>query len=194
MSKQADRYQEAPRVIRRLVWSGFYSSQEIEQVIADTFYGPDDFEEERVRQWIDKEFAIKLEKQIDWPEKTDCDRLDEAFAELEELHLIALQNAGSTQSDGMEGMSEIWHERGGPDSGVVGYCFYHSQDLKRVMDGEPLYLTYGDIAGDDGKGVTIGRLICSVFEKHGFTVEWDRNIKTRIQIPGIEWKRRTPEY
>ena len=147
-----------------------------------------------MRAGIDGEFAKKLEQELDWPEKTDCDRLDEAFAELEEWHLIAMQNAGYTQSDGMGDMSEIWHERGGAASGIVGYCFYHGQDLERAVKGEPLYLTYGDIAGDDAKGVAIGKLICSVLEKHAFTVEWDEDIKTRIQIPGIEWRRRTPHY
>ncbi|RBP47708.1 hypothetical protein DES53_101507 [Roseimicrobium gellanilyticum] len=194
MSKlQADQAYANQQIVH-YVWAGFHSSEDIERTLLEDVFQPGDLDADWVRAGIDREFAKKLEQQIDWPEKTDCDRLDEVFAELEGQQLIALQNAGYTQSDGMEDMSEIWHERGAEKSGVVGYCFYHGQDLERVVKGEPLYLTYGDIAGDDARGVVIGELICRVLERHGFTTNWDRNIKTRMHIAGIDWKRRTPDY
>jgi hypothetical protein len=194
MSKLQEHQAYANKQIVHDVWAGFYSSEDIERTLLEDVFQPGDLDADWLRANIDREFAKKLEQQIEWPERTDCDRLDEVFAELEERQVIALQNAGNTQSDGMEDMSQIWHDLGGIESGTVGYCFYHGQDLERTVKGEPLYLTYGDIGGDDDKGVAIGKLICSVFEKYGFAVEWDGNIKTRIQIPGIAWQRRTPEY
>ncbi|HSJ04724.1 MAG TPA: hypothetical protein VK956_19790, partial [Verrucomicrobium sp.] len=128
--------------------------------------------------------------EVNWPEITDCDRLDEAFAELETRHIISLQNAGYTQSDGMEDVSSAWHERGHRSSGVVGYCFYHGQDLERAVMGEGLYLAFGDINGDDSKGEAVGETICSVLTKHRFKVEWDHTVKTRILVPVLDWKRR----
>ena len=51
---------------------------------------------------IDVEIARwEAEKQT-WPTVTDCDRLDAAFAALNERGVIALQNAGYTQSDGYD--------------------------------------------------------------------------------------------
>ena len=40
--------------------------------------------------------------QKSWPQVTDCDRLDRAFAALEQQGVIALHRAGCTQSDGLE--------------------------------------------------------------------------------------------
>ncbi|QIF01028.1 hypothetical protein [Roseimicrobium sp. ORNL1] len=180
--------------VRYYVWSGFYSSQDIEDILYKDDFRPGQIDVDWVRTCIDHEFATKLEQQLEWPEETDCDRLDEAFAALEHLQMIALQNAGLTQSDGMEDVSEVWHERGGEKSRIVGYCFYHAQDLERVIKGKVLQLTFGDIGGDDEKGVAIGNMVCDAFRRLGFTVVWNEDIKTRIQIPGIAWKRRTPEY
>lgn len=194
MSKSQDNREHAKQKIVHYVWAGFHSSADIERILLEDVFQPGDIDPDWVRSGIDGEFATKLEQELDWPDKTDCDRLDEAFSELEGRHLIALQNAGHTQSDGMEDMSQVWHERGGAESGIVGYCFYHGQDLERAVKGGPLYLTYGDIGGDDARGTAMGELICAVMVNHGFTVEWDGNIKTRIQIPGIKWKRRTPHY
>lgn len=180
--------------IRHYVWSGFYSSRDIEEILCEEVFEPGQIDVGWVRACIDHEFAAKLEQQIEWPEKTDCDWLDEVFAAMERLGIIALQNAGYTQSDGMEDVSEEWHARGGEGSGVVGYCFYHGQDLERAVKGEALYLTFGDIGGDDVKGVEIGKRIRGEFHECEFAVMWDEDVKTRIQIRGIDWKRRTPEY
>jgi hypothetical protein len=194
MGETLSNEEHALQRIRHYVWSGFYSSQDIEEILYDDAIEPNQIDMDWWRACIDQEFAAKLEQQLEWPEKTDCDRLDEVFAALERLGIIALQNAGYTQSDGMEDVSEAWRSRGGENSGIVGYCFYHGQDLERVVKGESLHLTFGDIHGDDAKGVGIGITICRVFKQHGFAVEWDGDVKTRIQITDIDWKRRTPEY
>jgi hypothetical protein len=184
---------QALQRICHYVWSGFYSSQDIEQICQYTFeFGKTGMD--WVRACIDQQFADKFEQQLEWPEKTDCDRLDEAFAALEKFCIIALQKAGDTQSQGMEIVSGLWRDLGGEHSQVVGYCFYHAQDLERVMKGDALHLTFGDIHGDEAKGVSIGMLLCRVFKQHGFAVVWDEDVKTRVQICGIDWKRRTREY
>lgn len=194
MSKSLSNEAHALQKIRHYVWSGFYSSQDIEEILCEEVFEPGQINVDWVRTCIDHEFATKLEQEMEWPGKTDCDRLDEVFAALEELHIIALQNAGYTQSDGMEDVSAEWRTRGGEKSGIAGYCFYHGQDLERAVKGEALHLTFGDIGGDDEKGVGIGKVICWTLIEHGFGVVWDEDIKTRIQIRGIDWKRRTQEY
>jgi hypothetical protein len=194
MGETLSNEEHALQRIRHYVWSGFYSSQDIEEMLYEDVFGSRQIDVDWWRACIDHEFAAKLEQQLGWPEKTDCDRLDEVFAALEKLGIIALQNAGYTQSDGMEDVSGEWNRCGGEESAIAGYCFYHGQDLERVVKGEVLYLTFGDIHGDDSKGVGIGMIICRAFKQHGFAVVWDEDIKTRIQIRGIDWKRRTPEY
>ncbi len=76
--------------------------------------------------------------------------------------MISLQNAGYTQSEGLEDVSEIWNKGGAHASPIIGYCFYHGQDLERAVNGEGLMLTFGDINGTDERGIEVGKIIAEV--------------------------------
>ena len=187
MSEQDDAIER----IRHYVWSGFYKPDEIAEIVCEEMFAPGTLNEDWVRGQISSEFERKHAEETSWGATTDCERLDMAFAELERRHVIALQNAGYTQSDGITDISEVWHEAGAEASDIIGYCFYHGQDLERVVRGEGLMVTFGDILGTDEKGVTIGRIIREVLEKYGLKVDWDGTIKNRINIPEICWRKRT---
>jgi len=178
--------------IHRLVWSGFYSADEILPVIAEEIYELDDAGTLAAGKEIARQFEEKAAAEKAWPDETTCDRLDSLFDDLNRAGIIALQNAGYTQSDGISEITERYEELGGEKSGVIGYCFYHGQDLERAVDGMGLLLTFGDILGDDGKGVKIGEIVRDRAVERGFKVEWDGSIKTRIQLAPFEWQRRRP--
>jgi hypothetical protein len=179
--------------IRRLVWSGFYDAHAVREIVVEEIFEPGEVDPEWVEQSIDMEFARKLEVERAWPIVTDCDKLDRAFDELNETGIIALQNAGFTQDEGIEDITAEYQELGGEDSPVEGYCFYHGQDLERAVDGEGLMLTFGDILGEDAKGLEIGERIVEVLHRHGLAVEWAGTIDQRIELPEIEWRRRYVE-
>jgi hypothetical protein len=105
--------------------AGFYSPREVDQMISDIL--EPDADEAFLRAAVAPEFAKKAAAEPTWPECTDCDRLDVAFAELNSAGIIALQNAGMTMSDGLSDVAEVLRQRG--RKGVRGYCFYHGQDL-----------------------------------------------------------------
>jgi hypothetical protein len=176
--------------IRRLVWSGFYDAPEVRDIILEDIFEPGEVEPAWVEGQIDEEFARKLQVERAWPLVTDCDKLDRAFDELNDSGIIAIQNAGYTQDEGMEEVTEAWQEDGGEDSGAEGYCFYHGEDLERAVDGEGLMLTFGDILGDESKGEEIGARIAEVLHRHGLAVTWSGTIEERIELPEIEWRRR----
>jgi hypothetical protein len=178
--------------IHRLVWSGFYSADEILPAIAEDIYELDNAGTILAGKEIARQFDEKAAAEKAWPDETTCDRLDSLFEDLNKSGIIALQNAGYTGSDGLSDISERYEELGGEKSGVIGYCFYHGQDLERAVDGRGLLLDFGDILGDDDKGVKIGAIIREKIIEHGFKVEWDGSIKTRIQIAPFEWQRRGP--
>jgi hypothetical protein len=129
-------------------------------------------------------------EEADWPEVTDCDRLDTIFEGLRVQGILALQNAGYTQSEGLSDVGELYREVGGERSDIDGFCFYHGQDLERVMKSGQLWLAFGAIDGEDARGVAVGQRIKSAFDAAGFAVEWDGSIKTRLLIKGIRWQRR----
>ncbi len=174
--------------VRRYVWSGFYDTDGIVEIIDESIFQPGEIDQDWLRAEIEKTFRKKRAVERTWPVTTDCDRLDRVFEALEERNVLALQNAGYTQSDGLSDVAQFYHEAGGEQSDIEGYCFYHGQDLERVMEDGELCLAFGHVSGEDEKGVEIGHRIKGAFEVAGFAVEWDGTIKTRLLVKGIKWQ------
>jgi len=172
--------------IRTWVWSGFYSPAEVDQNIDDIL--EPDADEAMLRAAVLPEFEKKAAAEASWPEQTDCDRLDDAFEELNAAGIIALHNAGYTMSDGHEDVGEELHRRGG--KGIRGYCFYHGQDLERAVQGEGLMLAFGDLDAEDAQKVVIGREVKQALERAGLSVNWIGDANTRLALPNLDWKRR----
>jgi hypothetical protein len=172
--------------IKSWVWSGFYSPDEIHEMIDDIL--EDDADEAMLRAAVAPEFDKKFAAEASWPDTTDCDRLDQAFDKLNSRGIIALHNAGYTMSDGISDVAEVLHERG--RKGIQGYCFYHEQDVERAVKGAGLMVAFGDL--DDGaiKKAEIGRLVRDVLQESGLTVDWNGDPETRLNILGLDWKRR----
>lgn len=179
--------------IKTYVWSGFYDVGDVQQMIGELLEDEDDpdADEAMLRAAVTSEFEAKAVAEASWPEETDCDRLDQAFEELNANGIIALQNAGYTLSDGIDDTAEVLHQRG--RSHVKGYCFYHGQDLERAVAGEGLMLAFGDLDDDPAQKTAIGNLVKATMERHGLTTEWNGDPESRITIPKIDWKRRLVE-
>ncbi|WP_020475667.1 DUF6891 domain-containing protein [Zavarzinella formosa] len=180
----------AREAIHRHVWSGFPDEDEIFEIISESHFWQNEIDPGWLRREIAEGFRLKQAEEASWPEVSDCDRLDAVFGALHDDGILALHNAGYTQSDGTSDVAEFYHEDGGEESGIDGYCFYHGQDLEGVIETGDLFLTFGDIDGDDARGVEVGRRIKGEFESAGFVVEWDGSIKTRLLVKGIKWRRR----
>ena len=172
--------------IRNHVWSGFYSADDVHQLIDDLL--EDDADEAMLRAAVEPEFTRKVAAEGSWPPITDCDRLDQAFAALDARGVIALQNAGYTMSDGITEVSEALHQRG--KEGVQGYCFYHGQDLERAVEGEGVMLAFGSLDDDPANKLAVGRLVQETMVGGGFAVEWSGDPEQRINLPNVDWKRR----
>jgi hypothetical protein len=127
--------------------------------------------------------------QRDWPARTDCDRLDDAFAALEATGIISRQHFSCC---GTCGSSEIWdevdavHKAGGP---TRGYAFYHMQDTERATEGDGLYLNYGACEEGEDAALAVGRDIVAQLEAHGLRTNWDGSWSQRIGV-SLDWKRR----
>lgn len=174
--------------IRKWVWSGFHTPEEVEEMIDDIL--EEGVDEARLRAAVPVEFAKKQASEATWPEVTDCDRLDRAFLELEQHGIVALQNAGYTMSDGLDDVADARAERGGDR--CSGYCFFHGQDLERALAGDGLVLAFGTFTTDESHRSEVARRICSVLQQHGLVAEWSGDPTKRIQVPKIDWQRRQP--
>lgn len=172
--------------IKTCVWSGFYDADDVHQIIDDIL--EEDADETMLRSAVAPEFEQKAVAEASWPNETDCDRLDQAFAKLNGNGIIAIQNTGYTMSDGLSDVGEELHQRG--RTNVKGYCFYHGQDLERAVSGGGLMIAFGDLDDDKTAKTEIGSLVRDVFESHGFGTVWNGDPETRINIPNVDWKRR----
>ncbi|MGH8816764.1 MAG: DUF6891 domain-containing protein, partial [Achromobacter pestifer] len=101
-------------------------------------------------------------------------RLDVLFASWTEAGLVALQDAGTTQSDGFSDCAEIFHERGGATAGLHGFCFYTRQDRNRAKKEGRLDLAFwGAPEGADADMLRVGELIVRTAEATGLPVAWN---------------------
>jgi hypothetical protein len=184
------------------VWGGFYDQAEVEEIILEAIREEqeifldddaaenDTINEEAIRTMIQIEFARKQAAEQTWPKQTDCDRLDQVFNTLNTIGILALQNAGYTQSDGLDDIAQLYAEAGGEQSSIRGYCFYHSQDLERAVQGQGLYLAFGHVDETNEGKVEIGRSIEQILRQADLLAVWDGSGQTRIFLPEIDWKKR----
>jgi len=184
--------QEAIEYIKSYVRFGFYQPAEVEQIVfEDVFNG--DIPRKRVRELVNAEFERQQAEQRSWPVTTDCDRLDQAFAALEAEGILAIHNAGLEPSDGITEVSERYHLAGGAASRVVGYCFYHRQDIEYVLKHAELGLAFGDINGDRRQGAEIGERVRRALLAARLKVSWNGSINDILAIPGFRWQRRSKD-
>jgi hypothetical protein len=154
----------------------------------------EDDEADDLRLHVERITAAELERhrrlQSSWVGPTDCDRLDQAFAELEGHGIVARQNFTCCQTCGH---AEIWDEiaAASGERPVEGYTFYHMQDTESACWGGHLYLAYGATAEEPEALVNVARRIVRALERAGLTAEWDGNTSRRIGVR-LTWRRRRP--
>ena len=177
--------------IRCDVATGFYDEDAILTHAVDAF--EEEFEPATLRReaqrLLREALAEHKQAQRGWPARTDCDRLDDAFAALEAKGVISRQHFTCC---GTCGSTEIWdeidavHKAGRP---TRGYAFYHVQDTERAAEGGGLYLNYGACDEGEEAALAVAKDIVTHLEAHGLRTEWDGSWDQRIAV-SLEWKRR----
>jgi hypothetical protein len=182
---------ETLQEIRTSVRSGFSSPEEIVTEFCEERYEPGELDPGEVEKAVAAETAALREEQKSWPKETDCDRLAQAFEALIARGVIAIENAGYTQSDGYDDVTAIYEDSEDKHT-LVGYCYYHGQDLERAVRGEGLILSFGpmDPEMEQTEGPRVGRIIVEELERRGLRTRWDGTFKERIHVPQLDWKRR----
>ncbi|HHD7445594.1 TPA: hypothetical protein ACOVFI_004746 [Citrobacter braakii] len=184
--------------IHELTQGGFVKLTDIFWIITDEYFDPDELTPED-EVWIDEAVKKALtEKQLlqtAWSGDTSYDKLEYAFEILRGLGYIALHQAGNTISDGKEDVKDIWKAVGGPKSEILGYCFYHSQDVDRAVHTGNLYLAFSGIGATREESIqrstVLAMKIRETMENMGFQTSWDGNLDNRIDIHFGQWTKRS---
>jgi hypothetical protein len=180
--------------IRPYVWGGFETRDGVYEA-AETHLGEPDLKDTEIawiKTEIEREWSEKKKAEASWPATTDFDRLDAVFKALDSSGILALHYAGNTQDEAHSDAGQTWQDRGGSQSGLRGFVFYHSQDVEHVLADGQLYIGFGIFEGADGKAIEIARIAGEALAAAGFKVTMPADEGQRILVTGIDWKKRSP--
>ncbi len=177
--------------IEKDVLMGFESAEEMTESIADMFADEDDFDEDWLAETIEARCEEHKENSFNWSKPTDFERLDAAFTHLIKEGIVCLHHAGYTQQDSVGDCEEAIEELDDMGIEVIGYCYYHAQDLERAIDPteKSLLLGFDSVSEDDEEAAIIGDTIVEVLKVLNFDVNWDGTINQRIEIKNINWQK-----
>ena len=169
-----DAIKDLKEQIDDLVKNGFYVPDEVELYALDYFTGEFNLDLLRspAKELTRQAFEARRAEQATWPEITDCDRLDIAFAELEERGIISRQNFSCCGSCGSVEIGEPVKAAIAEGKKIRGYTFYHQQDTDSAVEGYGICLNYGAIDGSRRGAQDIAHEIVAMLCKHGLTSEW----------------------
>lgn len=128
-------------------------------------------------------------REATWSGYTDCDRLDKAFAELEERGVICRQDFTCCGNCGVAEIGAELNEAEQRGVHVRGYAFYHQQDTERAVEGSGVYLNYGAEREGEAAALAIAREIVATLKHNGLDPAWNGSIGQRIHVP-LVWRRR----
>lgn len=115
------------------------------------------------------------------------ENLDDAFEDLREQGLLAEENFMCCSSCGGTEMASRASDLADEGTRIQGCVFYHMQDNDRKVQGQPFYLTFGDLdTTKHGKlGLPteeVGKTVVTTLTKHGVKTKWDGDANQRIQV------------
>lgn len=175
--------------INTSIKSGFYDKDDIFNNVEEYLYELP-YDKEWIKHQIETIYSARLKEQESWETVTDFDKLTRAFDKLNTIGIVSLHNAGMTKQDGESDCDEIYQEL--KKKGIIakGFCYYHWQDIERVIDDGKLFIGFGDFKNNDKDALTIGNQIASTLESFGLELNWDKTINTRIGIINLKWQKR----
>ncbi len=151
---------------------------EVEERARDLAPDLDPGELARIEEHVRAGVAAQRAREASWTEETTNDRLDEAFAELEDSGIVALQDAGHTLDEALDDARELAADL--PDA--RGAVVWPGEQTERGVRGEGLTLTVLALDGDEAALV---REVREVLAKHGLRTD------DRLRIPPFEWRKRS---
>ena len=168
------------------VRSGFLDDAQVHEEVVeaareDLSRGPDDAQR-LAQQVVAAEIAALEEEQSDWPETTEFDRLEAAFAELEQQGLLVLR-AVEDHWDATAALTRL--DEAGQQ--VRGVLFFTHTDVWHAVDHGMLELNlwHGDTANVAGGDELLG-LVLTVLDRYGIPGVFDEG---RIEAT-LTWRRR----
>lgn len=172
--------------------SGFQSLEDITESALEMLEDEgwqSEISEEWIRTTICEEYSKNEIESKKWKRPTDTDRLHEVFDKLCHNKIIALHNAGYTMSEAAYDAQDVWKDLEAEGIKPVGYCFYHGQDLERVIETGTLCIGFsGERDKNEKEAIAVGHKVVQALEEAGFSVNWNCTASKRIEVRDFNWQ------
>ena len=171
--------------IQLLINSGFYSDDEILEIIDDEFI------EENISSDLISELFLENKENIGDIDEDSNDfiNLKDAFLDLTKENIISIHNAGYDIEEGIQDAFELFIHLRNNKYSPIGFCFYSFEDIENVIEENTLSIAFGDFEYDEKKGLEIAKKVAEVLKSHGFEIDWNKSVDERIEIKDFIWKK-----
>ena len=169
-----DLVDEIDYLIEVLTKSGFFSVDEILEILEDQF----------IEEEIDfSNYDISLSDFSN----DDFSKLDNAFKNLSKEKIVAIHNCGFDIEEGVSDAFELEVHLRNNKFEVEGFCFYTFDDVEESIWENRLKITFGDFENDEDKALEIGKTVAEYLKNEGFTIVWDETVNNQIEINPFNW-------
>ena len=124
--------------IQLLIKSGFYSDDEILEIIDDEFIEEDISEDLFLKLFLEtKENIEEVEE-----DSEDFINLKKAFDDLTKENIISIHNAGYDIEEGIQDSFELFTHLRNNKYSPEGFCFYTFEDIENVIEDNILNIAF----------------------------------------------------
>ena len=170
----ADLVDEIEFMINLLTKSGFFSVDEIIEILQD--------------QFIEEEIDFsKFNITINNSDNENFSKLEKVFEKLVFEDIVAIHNCGYDIKEGVSDAFELNVHLLNNKFKAEGFCFYTFEDVEDAIFDSVLKITFGDFENDENKALNIGKTISKYFKNENFNINWDETINNQIEINPFIW-------
>ncbi|WP_458455162.1 DUF6891 domain-containing protein [Methanobrevibacter sp.] len=170
----SDLVDEIDYMVELLTKSGFFSVEEIREILEDQF----------IEEEIDfSDYDISLN---DFSNE-NFSKLENVFIKLAKEGIVAIHNCGFDIEEGVSDAFELEVHLANNNYDVAGFCFYTFDDMEESIWDGMLKITFGDFENNQDKALEIGNVVKEYLESENFTVNWDGTVNNQIEINPFKW-------
>lgn len=173
-SMDADLVEEIEYLLDLLTKSGFFSIEEIHEILEDQF----------IEEEIDfSNFDISLND----GSNENFSKLENAFAKLAGEDIVAIHNCGFDIEEGVGDAFELYVHLLNNKFKARGFCFYTFEDVEEAVFDKKLKITFADFENDEANALDVGKTVVRYLKEENFTIKWDESVNNQIEINPFIW-------
>ena len=169
-----DLAEELEYMIDLLAKSGFFSCDEIIEILQDQFIEEDiDFS--------------KVDISLNNYSNDNFSKLERVFNNLASQDIVAIHNCGYDIEEGVGDAFELFVHLTNNKFNPIGFCFYTFEDIEEAIFDNKLRITFGDFENNMDKAVEIGNTVAENLKEENFNIDWDGTVNNQIVIDPFSW-------